>query len=63
MVHWSEPVQLTREGEPFGGHYVGMYSPDKTGSPSVLSGDEIAIILATGNGTDLTLFDALIEKK
>ena len=63
MIHWSEPVQLTREGQLFGGHYVGLYSPDTVGSPSVLSGDGIAILLAAGNGTDLTRFDATIEKK
>lgn len=62
LIKWSAPVQLTREGASFGGHYVGMYSPDANGSPSVLQGDEIAIVLAPGNGTDLIRYDAVLKK-
>lgn len=62
LLRWSTPVSLTREGEPFGGHYVGMYAPDTESHPSVLKDDEIAIVLAVGNGTDLTRYDAKIQK-
>ena len=60
MIHWSEPVQLTRDGELFGGHYIGMYSPTTTGQTFVLTEDEISI-LTNGNGTDVIGFAAKLE--
>ena len=62
MVHWSEPVQLTREGELFGGHYVGLYSPDTEGQTFTISGDDM-VVLTNGNGTDITGYDVRIESK
>ncbi|MBO5270212.1 MAG: hypothetical protein J6B77_05465, partial [Clostridia bacterium] len=38
MIHWSAPAVVTRDGAPFGGHYVGFYSPAAEGQPTVIDG-------------------------
>ena len=53
MVHWQNPVDLTKDGEAFGGHYCGIYACDGESSPSVIDGDTMAILLTKGNGTDV----------
>jgi hypothetical protein len=53
MVHWQNPVDLTRDGEAFGGHYCGIYACDGESSPSVIDGDTMTILLTKGNGTDV----------
>lgn len=60
MIHWSEPVRLTRNGEIFGGHYAGLYSETDSCQPSVIDRDELLILL-NGNGTDVTAYGAHIE--
>ena len=60
MLHWSEPIRMTRDGEDFGGHYVGFYSDSAAGQPFVIEGDTLAI-LRNGNGTDVTRCYARIE--
>jgi len=53
MLHWSEPVTLTRDGGDFGGHYCGMYARDTQAQPNIIADDEL-LILTNGNGTDVT---------
>lgn len=60
LVHWSKPVHLVHNGAEFGEHYVGFYSPDTHGSPSVIQGNAL-VILTNGNGTDVTRYEAEIE--
>ena len=61
MIRWSEPVDLTRDGEAFGGHYCGIYGCDESASPSVIDGDTMMILLTKGNGTDVIKQRAEIE--
>lgn len=61
LVHWSESVNLMRDGAEFGAHYCGMYASDSTEQPGVICGDDL-IILTNGNGTDVTRQDAKIEQ-
>ncbi len=56
MLHWSVPVQLTREGELFGEHYVGLYDSGTQNQTNVIEGDT-AVILTNGNGTDVTRYE------
>jgi hypothetical protein len=56
MLHWSAPVQLTREGELFGEHYVGIYDSGTQNQTNVIEGDT-AVILTNGNGTDVTRYE------
>ncbi len=60
LLHWSDPVQLTREGEPFGGHYVGLYDGGTKNQTNVIEGDT-AVILTNGNGTDVTRYEVEIR--
>jgi len=60
MLHWSEPVQLTRDGELFGGHYVGLYEGGTEGQTNLIKGDDM-VILTNGNGTDVTRYEAKIQ--
>lgn len=62
MLHWSAPVKLVREGELFGGHYVGLYEPGTEGQTFTVSGDDM-VVLTNGNGTDITRYDVRIESK
>ncbi len=61
MLNWSEPVHITRDGEEFGGHYVGFYSDSDEGNPFDIDGDTL-VILRNGNGTDITRCRATIEE-
>ena len=60
MVNWSDPIHVTRNGEEFGGHYVGFYSDSCEGQPFVIDGDTLTV-LRNGNGTDVTGCAATIE--
>ena len=62
MLHWSEPVQLTRDGELFGGHYVGLYEGGTAGQTNLIKGDDM-VILTNGNGTDVTKYEVRIAQK
>ena len=61
LIHWSDPVRLTRDGEEFGGHYAGLYASDTVNSPNVIEGDA-PIVLLNGNGTDVTRHETRIER-
>ena len=61
MLHWSEPITLTRDGGDFGAHYCGMYASDTVAQPNVISGDEL-VILTNGNGTDVTKQTGTIKR-
>ena len=60
LIHWSDPVQLTRNGELFGGHYCGLYAADNTRHNNVISADTL-MVLTNGNGTDVTRYEAKIQ--
>ncbi len=52
LINWSEPVDVMKDGEHFGHHYVAVF-PEDTASPiSVLSDNKFSI-LKNGNGTDV----------
>lgn len=61
LIHWSTPVRLTRDGAEFGGHYCGMYSCGTESQPHVIDSDDL-LILTNGNGTDVTRYEAKIQK-
>ena len=61
MINWSEPIQMTRDGELFGGHYVGFYSDSDSGYPFDIEEDRL-VIFRNGNGTDVTRCLATIEE-
>lgn len=61
MLHWSDPIRITRDGEDFGGHYVGFYSDSDKEQPFIIDRDTLAI-LRNGNGTDVTRCYATIEQ-
>ena len=62
LLSWGEPVTVTREGQPFGNHYVAMIGEDPTAQPCVVTGDEFAI-LTNHNGTDVKRFVGKITTK
>ena len=61
LLHWSEPIRLSRGGEDFGGHYAGFYSCGDEGQPFVIDEDTL-VVLRNGNGTDVTRCYAKIEE-
>ena len=62
LIHWSAPVQLNRDGEPFGGHYVGIYSDAKEGQTFVLTEDKGVVLSCIKNGSDITKCQLTLTK-
>ena len=62
LLHWSQPVPLVREGQPFGNHYIAAVSGGNSGQPSVVEGDTFCF-LCNHNGTDVDRFPACIVEQ
>lgn len=62
LVNWSEPRVLTRQGEPFGNHYVAVVSHGTEGQPCVLEGEELSF-LTNHNATDVERWRAHLVAK
>ncbi len=52
MLHWSEPISLSVDGQRFGNHYNAVISVDGTGDPYRIIGKEFTT-MTCHNGTDV----------
>jgi hypothetical protein len=62
MLNWSEEMTATRNGEPFGNHYVAILPNDKEGQMTVVKEDEFWI-LTNHNGTTVKKYPAKFTTK
>ena len=58
LLHWSDPICLEKDGQPFGNHYC-AFAPKGHLSPFEI--DDEFFILLNHNGTDVTAWDATLE--
>lgn len=62
MLRWSDPVEIGKNGAPFGNHYVAMVPHGDTGSPFTVEGAEFSF-LTNHNGTDVLRYPSKWVKK
>ncbi len=55
LIHWSEPIYLSKDGKAFGAHYCAFYPDDETNTFEV-EGNKFICQLG-GNGTSVTAYD------
>ena len=60
LIHWSEPITLTKDGKQFGNHYQAIVSPHADGDPAVIP-DKQFTVMSCHNGTDVLLNDVTFE--
>ena len=60
LVHWSDPIELYRDGEKFGDHYCALYPAGEKGD--FVAPDNKLILQLNGNATDVMQYEIEIEE-
>lgn len=61
LIHWSDPVAVTKDGVKFGNHYCAFYSANPEDNTEI-TGSRFVVLL-NGNGTDVKAYDAELVKE